>query len=343
MVSKGKFNRIFPSLIISIVLLTIFIGVYLLNQKNKHLNWSQGIQRIYFLDDKGLVSELTNGTQKKSVYSFVNQNNADYYLIQNPDKIIITKGTEIIVTDKDGKNQKKVFQLPDGTFVYYLRLSQNRKGAILEADYSSPLNKPPILYSVNLDTFEFKQLDEIRSNFDCTDIWKVLWQKDNQHVFISCRDMSKIYKYLSLDVASNQLTLLGTSPGVNRQPITNFVNVQQIVEPNIASLEAVSSNISPIKRRLAKVENGNIIVDGKEIVHWNSYNPDFSPGYVDLHWLPDENHLIAIKNYVGYPSEDITIVEVDTKKTAVIGKGYYVKFFDEKITVPGRLENLLKF
>lgn len=86
--------------------------------------------------------------------------------------------------------------------------------------------------------------------------------------------------------------------------------------------EEFYESVSPDKSRTAKVTFGNVLVNGKEIMHWYNYDPKFNRGFRNPTWLPDNEHIIISRG-------SIRIIEVSTKKVALFEDGHHVKYFGQ--------------
>lgn len=323
------------------------------NAKLSDLSWQNGVYKIFYVDDNGLNSINTDGTNKKQIYERKTYlpDETEYFLLNSSHKILYTSWTKVVLMNEDGSMQKTLFEISSNNQLVDPRVSADGTKLIVQVlnRNISDLNTPYDIFLIDLASGKSSQITNSRNSLHYGHIKNIFWYKDNRKIFLisetpSGADNAVAYaQYSSYDTVTGFVSLiyqrkLITLFDKSIKHTTEIINTSQLVEPEIENSDSWLGNIdgsaSPDGSNVATNVNGSVLVNGVAIIPFTHYDPELNRGYGLPTWLPDNNHFVVTG------TGDVRIAEYNTKKTASLVTGFDVKWFNEVQTYPGRLQSL---
>jgi len=300
------------------------------------LRWGNGSYKIYYRTQEGLHSIMTDGTNKKIIYS----KPVDYLLLDKTRKILVRERGSLSLLDENGQNVKNVFQGPANKWIQDWRLSPDETKVALQITDDNKWKDPKNLitddiYVVNLQTGQSRQLNIQTELENYRFLDKILWSADSTKVYL---DTTKYLTendgralYFSYEPLTDKVVKIGDEKSSlseqEMRGLSNFITNSPAV---LTRRDGVTrtyyySRTSPDGIKTIEVDyEGNIKVNNQNILFW-SYDALKGPEHCRYPgWLPDNNHL-TIECF------GLRIIEVDSKKVAILDdKGHDAQWYGQK-------------
>lgn len=308
------------------------------------LKWNTVIYTIYYLskDNLNLYEQKSNSPENTNIYSSQQDGYiSDYFPIEPQNKLLVITGKKVLLMDTDGKNQKKLVDISDNHSLMRPRLSLDRNILVLalaKGSYSNLKEDSDDVYIINLVTGETQHFAAKDQLFNSTLIDDVIWLTNNTDILFrttgypSGKPTLTKYVVYNIDTKNSKFISEFDHPPVagteTSKKISEFVDTNNLFLPEPNNYEDPESYDewqvkSPDETKSVIIKNGIISVNNKDVFSWNYYNSLHNPGCRNPAWLPDTIHLIVLC------SDEIRIIETDTKKAALFAKGVNPKWFDK--------------
>ena len=301
----------------------------------EQLSWSHGPYTIYYKDKNGLYSIMTDGTEKALLYP---AEYLKYMLLDNTGQILIASNNKIILLDDHGKNEKVAYTIPNGKSVHQWNISPDEQKLVIQlVDDQKWENKEHWI----ADDFVVISLDEDSTRYitpseleDYNYFQNMNWSMDNNKVYFTLTryDSSDNGRqlYYSYNTDSDKVTKIGDEKSsLKSSEMKGLISFTSSIfsSPPVKTRDHGSPDyyyytlISPDGKKNITI-NSTVKVNGEDIFFW-LYNGLKGPENCRrAGWLADNNHFI-IHCY------GIRVVEVDTKKVAVLTEGNDAQWFGQ--------------
>jgi len=312
------------------------------NAALRDLQWKSAYTIFFVTDSRNLYAQKSNSLEHTLIYtSQPEEYIRDYFVIEPQNKLLVIASKKVLLMDIDGKNQKTLLEIVGDHSLMIPRLSQDRNIlalAMAKGYYPNLREDSDEVYIINLLTNETQHLtgkDQLSNSVLIND---VLWFINNTNVLFRTTaypsDKPTVTKYIQYNIVTKKSEPIGefNHPPVmgaeTSKKISEFVDINGLFLPEPNNYEGSETYDkwevkSPDKTKDVLIKNGIISVNNKDVFSWNYYNSLHNPGCRNPAWLPDTTHLIVLC------SDEIRIIETDTKKAALFTKGVNPKWFDK--------------
>ena len=299
------------------------------------LSWPQGPYTIYYKDKSGLYSIKTDGTEKTLLYP---AEYLKYMLLDNTGQILITSNNKIILLDDRGKNERVVYTIPSSKSVQQWNISPNEQKLVIQiVDDRKWENKEHWI----ADDFVVINLDENYTRYltpseleDYKYFQNMNWSMDSNKVYFTLTKFDSPDNgrqlYYSYNTDSDNVTKIGEEKYSLKfsemKSLASFTSSFPSSPPAKTRDHGLPDYyyytlISPDGKKNITISS-TVKVNGEDIFFW-LYNGFKGPENCRrAGWIADNNHFI-IHCY------GIRVVEVDTKKVAVLAEGSDAQWFGQ--------------
>ncbi len=287
------------------------------------LSWSQGPFTISYKDVNGIYSIQTDGTEKKLLHS---GKNLEFMLLDRSRKILIANNDDgsVLLLDEYGKNEEIIYVAPNGDPVSRWSISPDeQKLAINE------------IVVINLNTGLSKEI--VPSDYENYQFFDgAYWTADSNTIYFSmsrydANDLNYEF-YYSYTIDTDVVSKIGEDRDstdktwANPKSLTNYLrskNLPQLVYTRDDGRKDYHyySLISPDRAKTIEI-NPWVKVNGDTIFYWILGGTAGPENCRRAGWLADNNHFIIHCN-------GVRVVEVDTKKVAVLTDGDEAMWFGQ--------------
>ena len=296
------------------------------------MQWVEGPYKIYYKNQKGLYSIMTDGSARQLLYP---KDFSSFLLLDSTRQILVVEREKVVLLDEYGKELRQVFEVSKDKWIT-LKISPDEKQIMLHV--SPDIDVEDVLeevYLVNLETGIEKRLSQGESGDYTYIVRSNSWSEDSSYAYIETRfknDEELWAQYFAYNIAENSAEKIGKEllykdAAYKQKGIDGFVSTSP---PVLTRIDNVSrryyySRLSEDGSKSIEIDNqGNIKVND-QVIAFSLTNttkgpePCSHPG-----WFPDNNHLIV-------NCFDLRILESDTGKMAQLAKpGWKAQWFGQR-------------
>lgn len=319
------------------------------NAQISNLDWSRGKYKIFYKNKQGLFSQMSDGTDKKLLFSNpLNDTISNYFIIDPGKRIVVFTNYAVVLIDEDGSNPKELLRQNGYDFFYYPRLSLDRQKIIFAQNPSQIPNYAKV-YLIDLQTEQIQQLDNSNILFNPGKlnmfVDNLYWLKNNEAIirvikYVPSPTLSDIIKF---NPSTNKAEVISSFRHTNeildsgkKKKLSTLVDSSQLVIPQPDSYEQYiyesGTTSSPDGSKIFSLKDDDIsqrfLINGVEIFKWDRTHK-CGWTFRNPRWLPDNQHLLVF----SVPEQSLRIVEISTRKDAFLSEGEDAKWFGQKADV----------